>query len=80
MFCVVQVWPGATYYPDFLSAPNITQWWTRQLQRMHQAVPYDGQWIDMNEASNFCEGQICKERNMQGGQIGVQVRGGVLLK
>jgi len=64
-----QVWPGATYYPDFLSSPNITRWWSRQLQRMYQAVPYDGQWIDMNEASNFCEGQICKERNPSGTEL-----------
>lgn len=56
---VVQVWPGATHYPDFLK-PNTTEWWTRQLQHMHDMVPIDGMWIDMNEASNFCEGEVCR--------------------
>eukprot|EP00877_Chromochloris_zofingiensis_P000355 jgi/Chrzof1/1031/Cz01g37220.t1 len=54
-----QVWPGATHYPDFLK-PNTTEWWTRQLQHMHDMVPIDGMWIDMNEASNFCEGEVCR--------------------
>eukprot|EP00877_Chromochloris_zofingiensis_P000332 jgi/Chrzof1/1029/Cz01g37200.t1 len=54
-----QVWPGATHFPDFLK-PNTTEWWTRQLQHMHDMVPYDGMWIDMNEASNFCQGEVCR--------------------
>lgn len=53
-----QVWPGPTHYPDFLHPPT-GEWWARQLRRMHDQVPFDGMWVDMNEASNFCEGEVC---------------------
>lgn len=29
-------------------------------------VPFDGMWIDMNEASNFCEGEVCHLPTTQG--------------
>merc|ERR1719453_913662 len=57
-----QVWPGPTYFPDFLH-PNATNYWTAQLQSFYDIVPVDGLWIDMNEVSNFCnsdgKGQTC---------------------
>ncbi|TKX20612.1 alpha-glucosidase-3 [Elsinoe australis] len=49
------VWPGATVFPDWL-APNATQWWTEQVYSHHSNVDWDGQWIDMSEASSFCVG------------------------
>eukprot|EP00878_Enallax_costatus_P026511 GHUV01028453.1.p1 GENE.GHUV01028453.1~~GHUV01028453.1.p1 ORF type:complete len:274 (+),score=72.90 GHUV01028453.1:394-1215(+) len=55
-----QVWPGATHYPDFLSVNKTWPWWKQELQDMWNKVPYDGMWIDMNEASNFCDGEICR--------------------
>lgn len=58
---VVQVWPGATHWPDFLASPNVTRWWTAQLSRMYDTVPFDGIWIDMNEASNFCTAAVCHQ-------------------
>lgn len=53
-----QVWPGATHFPDFLSKEGV-KYWEQQLQAFHELVPYDGLWIDMDEASNFCTGDIC---------------------
>jgi alpha-glucosidase (family GH31 glycosyl hydrolase) len=46
---LVQVWPGATHYPDFTSLNNTWPWWQQQLQRMYSQVQFDGIWIDMNE-------------------------------
>ena len=51
-----QVWPGYTLFPDFLSATG-QNYWDEQLRDFLGTVPYDGLWIDMNEASNFCSGQ-----------------------
>jgi alpha-glucosidase (family GH31 glycosyl hydrolase) len=50
------VWPGEVVYPDYLAAPNISQWTRNQLQYFYDQVPFDGLWLDMNEASNFCSG------------------------
>lgn len=51
-----QVWPGYTAFPDFFSA-NAQSWWTAQIQSFHNQLPFDGMWIDMNEPSNFCNGE-----------------------
>jgi len=57
-----QVWPGPTYFPDFLH-PSSQDYWTKHLSTFHSAVSVDGIWIDMNEVSNFCNvdgtGQVC---------------------
>lgn len=55
-----QVWPGEAVYPDYLAAPNIDSWIKGQLQRFYNEVPFDGLWLDMNEASNFCSGRACR--------------------
>jgi alpha-glucosidase (family GH31 glycosyl hydrolase) len=55
------VWPGLVYFPDFQSHPNATLYWTGEVQRfLTQVVPVDGLWIDMNEISNFCDGECTK--------------------
>eukprot|EP01034_Spumella_vulgaris_P029295 gene29295-36320_t len=57
-----QVWPGPTFFPDFLN-PKAQSYWTDELQSFHNMAAVDGIWIDMNEVSNFCNsdgaGQVC---------------------
>lgn len=51
------VWPGPTNFPDWLS-PNAQDFWNQQFDTFFNAdtgVDIDGLWIDMNEASNFCD-------------------------
>jgi hypothetical protein len=36
--CRVQVWPGATHYPDFLAVNRTWPWWKDQLQRLWDQV------------------------------------------
>lgn len=52
---VGNVWPGYTVYPSFFT-PQAQTWWSNQIQTFRDSVPVDGLWIDMNEASNFCDG------------------------
>ncbi|KAF7313029.1 Glycoside hydrolase family 31 protein [Mycena kentingensis (nom. inval.)] len=51
-----QVWPGYTVFPDFF-APNALKWWTEALKNWSSSgVEFSGIWLDMNEASSFCDG------------------------
>ena len=43
-----QVWPGPTYFPDFLH-PSAQDYWTAQLKSFWNMAQPDGIWIDMNE-------------------------------
>lgn len=56
------MWPGPVFFPDWLN-PATPQYWKEQLKNFHDEIAYDGVWIDMNEASNFCNddgaGQVC---------------------
>jgi alpha-glucosidase (family GH31 glycosyl hydrolase) len=58
---VGQVWPGEAVYPDYLAAANVSSWIKEQLQALYDQVPFDGLWLDMNEASNFCTGSNCRK-------------------
>ncbi|RYY34261.1 hypothetical protein EON62_03455 [archaeon] len=60
-----QVWPGYTAFPDFFSA-NAQSWWTAQIQSFHNQLPFDGMWIDMNEPSNFCNGECATSASAPG--------------
>ena len=50
-----KVWPGYSAFPDFTS--DITnQWWVDELNEFYSKLNFDGLWLDMNEAANFCSG------------------------
>lgn len=54
---VGKVWNRkSTVWPDF-THPNATKYWTSQFAQYHKIIPFDGAWIDMNEPSNFLNGQ-----------------------
>lgn len=55
---IAQVWPGATYLPDFFH-PNSLEFWATELAEFHKMVPFDGIWLDMNEPANFCGSPTC---------------------
>jgi len=56
-----KVWPNYAVFPDFFHA-NTKQWWHDELSQFHEdQVEFDGLWLDMNEAANFCQGS-CLER------------------
>ncbi|CAN0283402.1 unnamed protein product [Lampetra planeri] len=52
-----KVWPGETAFPDFTNRAT-RQWWSENLKSLHDLVPFDGLWIDMNEPSNFVDGSV----------------------
>ncbi|PFH48160.1 glycoside hydrolase family 31 protein [Amanita thiersii Skay4041] len=53
---VGQVWPGFTVFPDWFRE-GTQQWWTDALRNWSQSgVEFSGIWLDMNEASSFCDG------------------------
>ncbi|KAF4522943.1 hypothetical protein B566_EDAN012638 [Ephemera danica] len=54
---VGKVWNKfATVWPDF-THPGTVDYWVEQLRSLHDQVRFDGAWIDMNEPSNFYDGQ-----------------------
>ena len=51
-----QVWPGKSVFVDWFH-PQAQTYWSSMLDTLHNFVPFDGVWIDMNEASSFCDGE-----------------------
>lgn len=49
------VWPNDAVWVDFFN-PLATDVWGYWLEQLHQMVGFDGLWLDMNEASDFCPG------------------------
>ncbi|CAN9209744.1 unnamed protein product [Alternaria alternata] len=50
-------WPGEVAWPDWF-APNTEKWWAGEIQanfNPDNGIDLDGLWVDMNEASNFCQ-------------------------
>ena len=58
-----KVWPGEVNYPDF-NHPNSTIFWVEGLLNISKNYNWDGPsgiWIDMNEFSNFVNGEVLTE-------------------
>jgi len=55
-----KVWPGKVVFEDWF-APNSFSWWQKAVNDTWNQVPFDGMWIDMNELSNFCDGECDKK-------------------
>lgn len=57
---VGKVWPGPAVYIDWLT-DNAKLFWVKELGALQGLIDFDGMWIDMNEASNFCNGFCSKK-------------------
>ena len=55
-YMLSKVWPGACFYPDFFH-PNATEYWFDMLEDLYNIIPFSGLWIDMNEVTNFADGE-----------------------
>ena len=58
------VWCGNAYFPDFYKA-DTNQWWSDMFDHMvstYDNLEVDGVWLDMNEASNFCNGACYEDQ------------------
>lgn len=65
------VWPGAAEFPDWF-APGTQGYWDGEFARFFSAdsgVDIDALWIDMNEASNFCDWP-CKNPFLEATKLG----------
>ncbi|KAL4422366.1 hypothetical protein ABPG75_008563 [Micractinium tetrahymenae] len=51
------VWPGGANFPDFGWSPQADVYWQEQLAQLDSLASWDGLWLDMNEISNFCNGE-----------------------
>ncbi|KAF9900326.1 hypothetical protein EC991_007481 [Linnemannia zychae] len=57
-----RVWPGQTYFPDFMNTNETWAFWQRQLHKTREDIGQNVYpWIDMNEPSNFCNGPCTKD-------------------
>ncbi|KAK6363546.1 hypothetical protein TWF730_000974 [Orbilia blumenaviensis] len=54
---VGKVWPGHVVFPDWIH-PKIHTYWTEMLRAWMSIMPVDGIWHDMNECSNFVNGDV----------------------
>ena len=65
------VWPGVTSFPDWFS-PGTQDYWNGEFDSFFNAntgVDIDALWIDMNEASNFCD-YPCNNPEAQAQEMG----------
>ncbi|EEZ99945.2 lysosomal alpha-glucosidase [Tribolium castaneum] len=75
-----KVWNNkTTVWPDF-THPTTVDYWTMMLKSLHDIVPFDGAWIDMNEPSNFLSGSFngCPKTSLDSPPYLPSVDGGAL--
>ena len=53
------VWPGQTHFPDFMN-PETQDYWSDMFEILYEKVKFAGIWLDMNELSNFVDGDVGK--------------------
>lgn len=51
-----KLWPGKAVFLDFFNDAAV-EIWKGGLNDLWDAVPYDGIWLDLNEASGDCNGE-----------------------
>lgn len=56
---LIQWLKNETVFLDFLSE-GAKEIWGQGLRELWDSVPYDGLWLDMNEATGYCDGE-CPE-------------------
>ena len=54
-----KVWANHTVFLDFWDE-DAKRIWADGLKDLYDKVPYDGLWLDMNEATTFCDGECPK--------------------
>lgn len=54
------VWPGDSHYVDWFH-PKAEEYWGDMLERLYTRVKYSGIWLDMNEPTNFANGEVGKQ-------------------
>ena len=54
------VWPGYVVFTDWVH-PSAPEFWESNLQKFWNNAAFDGIWLDMNEAANFCDGECPDE-------------------
>lgn len=66
-------------WPDF-THPTTVDYWTLMLKSLHDVVPFDGAWIDMNEPSNFLSGSFtgCPKSTLESPPYLPNIDGGVI--
>jgi len=57
-------WPGDVVYPDYTN-PQTQRYWSGWLHYLNEQTGFDGIWLDMNEASNFCDGYCYYDQQPQ---------------
>ena len=55
-------WAGYSVWVDFLN-PAANTFWEEALKEFYDAVNFDAIWLDMNEPSNFCDGECPDQMN-----------------
>ncbi|KAK6335697.1 hypothetical protein TWF696_002461 [Orbilia brochopaga] len=54
---VGKVWPGHVVFPDW-THPKVGRYWDEMFKDWLEIMPVDGIWHDMNECSNFVNGDV----------------------
>eukprot|EP00833_Pecoramyces_ruminatium_P009629 jgi/Orpsp1_1/1183661/evm.model.c7180000086195.1 len=65
-----KVWPGETVFPDF-HHPNVLEYWTNEIKLFKEIANTDGNWFDMNEAANFCNGECAGSKTTTNYKFGI---------